>query len=521
MDYANGFGEHPSVDTRNPRKRKRRNSATGDQVFKRPAFRSPTWISTTHNAPSFYDLLPRIELTRRALQEFDRRQSLTSKPAPPNAAILAEDLRKSLPSSQTDVSADLQRFARTGGADLSHLRGYPLPSSIEMAKTRNSSHASTQMSAMPPPRSKGKMSKHRVEPSDETNKTGKTGKTSAYNDNFITILAERNIRRPRHTPRPTNYDELRTLLEQSRSCLSPSNFSDQDHDKFLEAVDNARTEPTVMSFVFPLILGETRYPSTMNKPCTNWAPIVADAELVTPQPDYYDGIRAGPENKLLRQHYNKIIVPAADAPFLPNFFAEAKAPRGSIDIAVRQAMYHGAFGARAMHYTRNSGSSNDFDSKSYTFTATYASGFLSLYAHFLTQADGPTNSACYHMSPLGSWALENSVDSFQKGVTAFRNLRDLAHKMRTELADVTTQKLRALDLSGQLPPPPNIGPDSTAERDESQTSASTLPPVIDSGSQELAPLKTRRQRKPKQQKPIRKPRTKTAKARLRAKAKAK
>ena len=90
-----------------------------------------------------------------------------------------------------------------------------------------------------------------------------------------------------------------------------------------------------MSCVFPQILGSTSYPSTMDKPCTNWAPLVTDAELVTPQPDYYDGIRAGPENKLLRQHLDKIIVLAADAPFLSNFFTKAKAPKGSMDIAIR------------------------------------------------------------------------------------------------------------------------------------------------------------------------------------------
>ena len=108
----------------------------------------------------------------------------------------------------------------------------------------------------------------------------------------------------------------------------------------------------------------------MDKPCTNWAPLVPDAELVTPQPDYCDGICAGPEKKLLRQHLDKIIVPAADAPSLPSFFTEAKAPKGSMDIAIRQAVYDGALGARAMHCTRNSGSSKDFDSKSYTFSTT-------------------------------------------------------------------------------------------------------------------------------------------------------
>lgn len=325
-----------------------------------------------------------------------------------------------------------------------------------MAKIRTSNHASTEVSAksaMPPPQSESQKSEHRVEPTDGTKKTGKT---NAYDINFVTILAERNIQPPKRTPRPANYNDLISLLEEPRSSLSPSTFSDRDFNQFLDTVENARTKPMVMSYVFPRILGSTSYPSTMNKPCTNWAPLVTDAELVTPQPDYYDGIRTGPENKLLRQHHDRIIVPAADAPFLPNFFTEVKAPRGSIDVATTQAVYDGAFGARAMHCIRNTGSSNDFDSKAYTFTATYASGTLGLYAHFVTKGDGPATSTYYHMIPLGGWTLWHSVKTFREGVTAFRNLRDLAHRMRTELADITTQKLQALGLSGQTPLPPTL-----------------------------------------------------------------
>ena len=85
--------------------------------------------------------------------------------------------------------------------------------------------------------------------------------------------------------------------------------------------------------------------------------------------------------------------------------------------------------------------------------------------------------------------------------------------MRTELADATSQNLRALALSGKLPAGPNIGLDPTAESDESQTSPNTLSAVVDSGSQEPALLKTRRQRMPKQTKPEPKLNVKISKAR--------
>ncbi|CAD6592872.1 MAG: hypothetical protein ASARMPRED_006762 [Alectoria sarmentosa] len=387
-----------------------------------------------------------------------------------------------------------------------------------MTKTPNSSFAPIEVSSMFSPKSKGRAVDGGVVPSDETKKSEKT---SAYDKNFMIILAERNIEASKRTQRPANYDELVTLLEQPRSSLSSSNFSDRDFDQFLDAVDNVRTELMMMNYVFSRILGSTSYPFIMDKSCTNWAPLVTDAELVTSQPDYYDGIRVGPENKLLRQYLDKIIMPAFDAFFLSNFFTEAKAPRGSMEIATMQAVYDGALGARAMHYTRNTNTSTNFDSKSYTFNATYANGFLKLYAHFLTQADEPTTSIHYHMTPLDSWALEHSVKAFREGITAFRNLRDRAHQMRTEIADVTTQKLRALTLSRQLLPTLGLSTNSTTERDESQDNSDTLTSVIESESQELIPSEIKRQLKPKKTMPKFELRVKISKADLKVKAKAK
>ena len=513
MNHANGFVKPPFVHAPSSRKRKRGGSESGEQVYRSPPRPSSSrWISTTHNAPSSYDLLQRIELTGRALQELNRRNDLIRKPNPPAAAVPAESLPNSLPLRGAEVSTDLKRFARIGGTDLSDIRGLPRPSSMVMAKSRTSRHALAEASNMSPPKSKGRVAAQGVEASDETKKTGKT---SAYDNNFMTILAERNIEPPKRTQRPANYDELVTSLQQPRPSLSASNFSDQDFDQFLDVVENARTEPMVMSYVFPRILGSTYYPFTMDKSCTNWNPLVTDAELVTPQPDHYDGISAGPENKLLRQYLDKTIVPAADAPFLPNFFIEAKAPRGRMDIATNQAVYDGAFGARAMHSTRNIGASDNFDNKSYTFSAVYASGVLELYAHFLTQSDGQTY---YRMSPLGAWGLKHTVELFRAGVTAFRNLRDLAHQMRTELADTANQKLRALALSGQLPASLNLGSGSIAERDESNASSTTLSFVTDEDSQRPAPPKAKGQRKPRSRRPEA---AKPSKASLKAKAKTK
>jgi hypothetical protein len=63
--------------------------------------------------PGFYDSLPRLWLTRRALRELDRRNQLKS------SDCAQASVRPFYPK-------DIQRFARHGGPELSELRGVRL-----------------------------------------------------------------------------------------------------------------------------------------------------------------------------------------------------------------------------------------------------------------------------------------------------------------------------------------------------------------------------------------------------------
>ncbi|KAL8824664.1 MAG: hypothetical protein Q9191_004902 [Dirinaria sp. TL-2023a] len=119
---------------------------------------------------------------------------------------------------------------------------------------------------------------------------------------------------------------------------------------------------------------------------------------------------------------------------------------------MRQALYDGAFEARGIYHTRANGAGNELDGKAYTFSATYASGGVKLYAHFVTQPDGPNTALHYHMCPIGGGMVDNSAKDFRAGVTAFRNLRDLAYRMRTKFADAAEFRLRAQNESEQSNP---------------------------------------------------------------------
>ncbi len=78
------------------------------------------WASWTH-PPAFWDRLSEIHLTRKALEEHNRRIRLQRRPSPLSPSSpgrgRAEHLVNTLP------ARGLARFARLGGPDLSDLRG--------------------------------------------------------------------------------------------------------------------------------------------------------------------------------------------------------------------------------------------------------------------------------------------------------------------------------------------------------------------------------------------------------------
>ena len=73
-------------------------------------------IHTGHRPPGFWDSLSRVHLTRGALRELGRRQALNT-PEPTLVPCNCTELPREAKTHQ------LERFARHGGPDLSHIRG--------------------------------------------------------------------------------------------------------------------------------------------------------------------------------------------------------------------------------------------------------------------------------------------------------------------------------------------------------------------------------------------------------------
>ncbi|KAG7007286.1 hypothetical protein G7Y79_00010g027870 [Physcia stellaris] len=403
-----------------------------------------TWHSSTRHPPSFYDCLSKIHLTSGALHELNRR----NRHLPKSAAIaLGPDSGidfDSLPLRRGEVSANLQRFARVGGPDLIDLRGYIRSESIDLETSETSTSESLDMAG------KKRKSKSQSGPSSNkrTTKSGKSVNTGPYDDNFMTALLDGGVDGPHYDPKPANFEALKTLMKATGS--SPrSDFTEAKLAEFREAAQKAANEEGVNLEVITKIRDNTAYETIHSKLCSNWAPLLEEGGLTAAKPDYMDGLKIKKENAFLRLYLDTYIVPAANAPFLPNFFFEAKGPMGLGEVAQRQALHDGALGARGILYTRIC-AGRKIDDNAYTFSGFFAGGVVKLFAHFITQPDGIEGMLHYHMCIIGQWIVESDLDTYRVAVTAFRNLRRHASTVRERIATSAIDVLHSQVRSGKL-----------------------------------------------------------------------
>ncbi len=279
-------------------------------------------------------------------------------------------------------------------------------------------------------------------------------RSSAYDKDFEQHLIEHRIYpkgyeypNNRPTPKPP-LDDLRQRLAQPRPSLSPSQFTTSQFETFEQANDRVIDENEVMRNVLPTICGNSKILSKQNLLFTEFESI-ADNIIVDAKPDLYDGARLTDVNKQVQADLGSFVIPTAhpSAPVAPNFFLEAKAPRGGADVAKRQACHDGALGARAMHQLQSYKQGPVYDGNAYTVTSTYhaGTGILQMYTTHPTQAEDRQNSTEYHMTKVKGWELTSDVDTFRPGASALRNARDWAQEQRDGIISAANDRARSMN----------------------------------------------------------------------------
>ncbi|KAM0424959.1 hypothetical protein ACHAPT_009760 [Fusarium lateritium] len=356
--------------------------------------------------PAFWDNLSKVWLTPNALKEIDRRNAL--RPA-------------STTSAPRVCPKDVARFARRGGPDLCHLRGYAYHqlSTCEMSSSRSTMPQGSEVKAM---------------------------KTSAYCKNFERHLNNYNIYLAGHkygdgvpAPKPQGSD-WRRELKARRASLSPSRFPSSAFEEFINLNNEAKDEGDIVQNVIPILCGDAKIHNQQDILFANLDAITGEKEAVRPKPDFVDGARLQDLSRSARNdpELGSLIIPTkrSDATVAPNFFLEVKGPSGNPMVARRQAGYDGAYGARAMDALYNNGRPYPtYDGNPRVFSSTYNSsvGTLQLYAHHTTAPTAEGGRPEYHMTQVGSYALTNDRETFVQGATAFRNARLMAERHRDDL----------------------------------------------------------------------------------------
>ncbi|KAK3375659.1 hypothetical protein B0T24DRAFT_647938 [Lasiosphaeria ovina] len=184
----------------------------------------------------------------------------------------------------------------------------------------------------------------------------------------------------------------------------------------LKRKNNTKSKGTIMRNVIPIITGNADVPNEGNLPFTNLESLTEGA-TVMPAPDFSDGAWLGDLDKVVREDLSRMIIPTkhADVPVAPNFFLEAKGPRGGAEITRRQACYDVAHGARAMYSLQSYGKEEPvYDGNAYTHSSTYhaGTGTLPLYAHHATEPTAPEGRPEHHMTQIDAYALTGSYETF-------------------------------------------------------------------------------------------------------------
>ncbi|KAI1498830.1 hypothetical protein F5X99DRAFT_420314 [Biscogniauxia marginata] len=310
----------------------------------------------------------------------------------------------------------IKRFARTGGPDLSDLRGYYYEPSIMTDPNMSSSQSGlgSRKSGLTSPSKSGNILFNAT-----TNRTGPHDR--AFEQNLIDYgVYPDDYEYPdtRVPPPADNIEDITRALAQRRPSLSPSPFKKRQ----------------VEIAVIPIIEGYIEDGKCVSGaiPFTNLDDLT-DGTLVPGNPDLYYGARPEQLDRQIRTKLSGHIVPSTQhLPIAPNFFLATKGRYGAPTVAMRQACYDSALGARGIRSLQAyADGGSEPNNKAYTITSTYQDGTLKTYTSHLTPTS-PGARPEYVMTRICAYALTNNHDTFRTGAGAYRNARDWAKLQRNE-----------------------------------------------------------------------------------------
>ncbi|KAK2732731.1 hypothetical protein FQN57_002485 [Myotisia sp. PD_48] len=442
-------GEYKKTEGSSSKQRKRQCSEHQPQVPQSKRRKLAPRTST------YWDILSKIWLTKCALAELDRRNiseeqgclypQLLQPQRPLTRALCAKLTQQLEPTHNSLVGfapkhiKSIKQLSRAGGPDLSDLRN--------------------RSARLPPSNSR-------------RTKTATRTTSTVYSRNFEQKLIENGIFPDEYeypggqlTELPSNWSEINGRLTCQRASLSPSKFNDDDFRKFRRADAHASKENPVTTSVIPTIEGEIGDTKCVGGGYQfgNLAPLInrsepngeqADTEsdgeqpdskpeLAQTTPDRFYGARPEQLERPIRDAHGDKIIPSTqdNLPMLPNFFLEAKGPDGFLPVVMRQVLYDGALGARGMHALQSYNQEKVvYDNNARTISSTYHGGQLKLYTHHIIPSAKKGRESETIMTQLKGYSMTSDYETFVRGASAYRNLRDWAKGQRDEFIEAANER---------------------------------------------------------------------------------
>lgn len=259
-----------------------------------------------------------------------------------------------------------------------------------------------------------------------------------------------------YVTKPQNFDEILAMLGQPRPALDPAESYDAQFQEFLEVAMEVADKSDTMKKILPLIAGQSNSQTSGGHAFNNMKNLT-DGSIVKLKPDIYDGADPDKIDAEILKQLRSFLQPLEEkkSPVVPNFFAQFRSPKLEAFVGEHQVRYAGALGARAIHHLRSFAVADPetvYDNNAYTITATYQARMLTIFVHRPVKPLAPGGPLRYRMTFVTEFAIYSSLDSFQKGVIAFRNAREWATTKRDEFIAAANARKQTIDI----PPAPGL-----------------------------------------------------------------
>ncbi|PYH85131.1 hypothetical protein BO82DRAFT_425726 [Aspergillus uvarum CBS 121591] len=365
--------------------------------------------------PKYWDDLPYIYLSHRAIVEFRKREKAIAEEAEQEKEKQTRANRKRL--RLPHKLRSLKDFARDGGPDLSGIGSFDWS---ESAQACNS--------------------------------------TSLYDGNCRNFLKLHGIAARSHTHhRPRNDSSLQARLRETRPSVQRLDRTDQK--VWLKACRNFGKRRAKLNDALDILLGEASETvlTYESEPITGLDPLVEGMFLA--QPSYFDcgdfyALDAGGR---VANDLKEYILPATDAyGVVPNFFVQLQLDDNADEPAAElRAMHYGALGARAVQKLRFHARADEawMDENAYSIVVVVFEGSVTIYGVYMMRSEDESREADYQLTDLYYSRFDRGVGHFRKAVAAVRNARDVAKEWREYFMEMATRALEgdSHDLSQGSP----------------------------------------------------------------------